>query len=352
MPFLSLSAKKQVRKQTFNPDETKALYVSGWTMGKDSSLQHFIRLANKTEINSYVIDIKEDDGLVSYQSQVPRVASNKLWTNKFNPVHVLQELHKNHIHVIGRIVCFKDPLLPVKCPELAIHDKNGQLWKDKENQSWLNPYNPENWKYLVDIAQEGVKLGFDEIQFDYVRFTQNGDLGATELDSVQLSKKYEAINGFLSYARQRLKNAIISADIFGIVLESPADTEGIGQYLELMGKNVDYLSPMVYPSHYGCGQSVNDVVFEKPDLEPYGVVYNALASGKERIVKTPDFKAKLRPYLQDFTASYLPEGTYQTYGPKQVREQIEAVYKNGYHGWIFWNVESVYSEAGFLPKKK
>lgn len=348
--FSGLFAKKQNTQPAFNPEETKALYLTGWTVGKDASLQHFIDLANKTEINSYVIDVKEDDGLVSYKSKVKMVIKNNLWTKKYDPVHVLNLLHKNHIRAIGRIVCFKDPLLPVKCPELAIHDKNGQSWKDRENQSWLNPYNKKSWKYLVSIAKEASKLGFDEIQFDYIRFTQNGDLRTSDLDSTQLAKKYEAINGFLTYAHEHLKNVTLSADIFGIVLESPADEEGIGQYLELMGQHVNYLSPMVYPSHYGCGQTVNGVAFDKPDFDPNGVVYNALAKGKERIENDKNFIAKFRPYLQDFTASYMEEGTFQTYGPQQVREQIEAVYKNGYHGWIFWNIDNKYSEGAFLPK--
>lgn len=333
-------------------DSTKALYLSGWLIGKDEQLNHFINLANKTEINSYVIDVKEDDGMVSYPSSVKMVEENNLWKKKYDPKHVIEALHKNNIRAIGRIVCFKDPVLPIAHPELAIHDKNGQVWKDRDGQSWLNPYDERSWKYLVQIAKEALKLGFDEIQFDYVRFTQNGDLTTANFTKEQLDKKYEAINGFLAYARKKMPKAIISADIFGIVLESPADEEGIGQYLELVGKDVNYLCPMVYPSHYNCWQVVNGVEFPKPDFDPHGVVYNALTKGKNRLAKVPENKATFHPYLQDFTASYMEEGTYQTYGPKQVREQIEAVYRAGYAGWIFWNIEGKYSEAAFLPKKK
>jgi len=332
-------------------DDTRALYLSGWAAGQDSTLKHFIDLANRTEINSYVIDVKEDDGLVSYPSQVQQVKLLKTWTEKYNPTHVLQELHKNNIRAIGRIVCFKDPVLPNKRHDLAMKNSKGGNWRDNDGLSWLNPYNKECWVYLVNIAKEAVKLGFDEIQFDYVRFTNSGNMKTVNYGPNRPAK-YEAINGFLAYARQQMPDVTISADVFGIICESPADEEGIGQYLELIGKNVDYLSPMVYPSHYGLGQSVNGVTFDKPDFNPYGVVYNAIAKAKERISSVKDYRAKFRPWLQDFTASYIGEGNYQTYGPKQVREQIEAVYKTGYHGWIFWNINSQYSEEAFLPKSK
>ncbi|WP_243349125.1 putative glycoside hydrolase [Parabacteroides sp. FAFU027] len=345
----ALFAGENENNTTASADETHGLYLSGWAVGQDSTLQHFIDLANRTEINAYVIDVKEDDGLVSYPSSVPQVKLLKTWTRKFDPAHIISELHKNHIRAIARIVCFKDPVLPNKRPDLAMKNKKGGNWKDNDGQSWLNPYNKETWNYLVNIAKEAVKLGFDEIQFDYVRFTNSGNMKTVDF-GLNRPPKYEAINGFLAYARQQMPNVTISADVFGIICESPADEEGIGQYLELIGKNVDYLSPMVYPSHYGLGQSVNGVSFDKPDFEPYGVVYNAIAKAKDRVSLVKDYRAKFRPWLQDFTASYIGEGNYQTYGPEQVRQQIEAVYKNGYKGWIFWNINNQYSEAAFLPK--
>ncbi len=350
--FLQYSyASNNVQSKTSTSDYTRGLYISGWNVGNPKTLKHFIDLANRTEINTYVIDVKEDDGLVSYPSSVSEVKRLKNWKAKYNPVHILREFHKNNIRVIGRIVCFKDPVLPVKRPDLAMKNKKGGIWKDQDEQSWLNPYNRECWQYLVDIAKEANKLGFDEIQFDYVRFTGNGDLSAIDYGNTKLSK-YEVIDQFLSFARQQMPHTVISADVFGIICESPADEEGIGQYLEYIGKDVDYLSPMIYPSHYALGQMVNDVTFDKPDLDPYGVVYNAITRAKTRINAVKTYRAKLRPYLQDFTDDSLGEGNYQKYGAEQIRQQINAVYKAGYNGWLFWNVNNKYSEDGFLPRNK
>ena len=329
-------------------DQVRGLYVSGWNIGEPKVLKHFVNLANNTEINTYVIDVKEDDGYLSYPSSVKMVQDLKTSIKKYDPTLTIRALHKNNIRVIGRIVCFKDPVLPLKRPDLALKNKKGGVWKDKEGVAWLNPYNKDSWVYLVDIAKEAVKLGFDEIQFDYVRFTYNGDMSAVDFGDTKL-EKYEAINGFLAYAREQLPKIILSADVFGIVCESPADNEGIGQYLELIGKDVDYISPMVYPSHYYKGTSVNGQIFPKPDLDPHGIVYNAIAKANSRISKQANYRAKFRPYLQNFTFEELGEGNFQVYGAKQVREQINAVYEAGYKGWIFWNINNDYSEAAFLP---
>ena len=330
-------------------DSTKGLFIEGWSIGNNKVLQHFIDLANRTEINTYVTDIKEDDGYVSYASEVAEVKQLKNYIKKFDPVVTLSELHKNNIRVIGRVVCFKDPVMSLKRPDLALMNKNGEIWKDKEGNTWLNPYNKECWKYLVKIAKEAVKLGFDEIQFDYVRFTNNGDVAAIDYGKTKL-KKYETINDFLAYARKEIPNTVISANVFGIICESEKDTEGIGQYLELIGENMDYISPMIYPFLYAPGQIVNNVAFPKPDLDPYGVVFNAVTKAKARIDAVKKYKAKLRPYLQDSTESSLEPGFFQTYGAVQVKQQIDAVYKAGGKGWLFWNSETEYSEDGFLPK--
>ena len=326
--------------------KVKALYLTGWTVGIDEKLQHFIELAKTTEINAYVVDIKDDDGFVSYESNVPAIREIDGWKRKYDVERVIKAFHDNGIPVIGRLVCFKDPYLSSQRPELAIKHVNGGLWKDKNSgHTWLNPYNEDTWKYIVDMAKEAVKLGFDEIQFDYVRFPDGKrstmDFGNTEME------KYEAINKFLEYARKEIPAEIpISADVFGIILESPEDTEDIGQYLEVIGKdNVDYISPMVYPSHYAVGQIVNDVRFAKPDLDPYGVVYNSLVKGKRRIEAVEGYKAKVRPYLQDFTATWLDAGYYQEYGPEQVRQQIQAVYDAGFEEWILWDPKNTYSES-------
>ncbi|MFZ5989208.1 MAG: putative glycoside hydrolase [Bacillota bacterium] len=342
-----------------NPGETsdptkknlkaKALYLTGWTVGSSDKVQHYIDLAKNTEINSYVIDIKDDDGYVGYESNVPAVRELGAWKKKYNVDSVLKAFHDNDVHIIGRLVCFKDPVLSSKKPELAVKNVNGGLWRDNHKLTWLDPYNKESWPYIIEIAKEAVSKGFDEIQFDYIRFPNDGNKKAMKFSSSDL-KKYEIINEFISYARKELPDVVLSADVFGIILESPGDVEGIGQYLELVGKELDYISPMVYPSHYAVGQKVNGVQFMKPDMDPYGVVYQSLLKGKERISKVEGYRAGVRPYIQDFTASWLGKGYYQTYGPEQVRQQIKAVYDAGYEEWIFWDANNTYSESAFLKE--
>lgn len=329
--------------------KARALYLTGWTVGNPEKVQKFVDLAKTTEINSYVIDIKDDDGYVGYESNVPAVRENNAWKRKYNVDKVLEEFKKNDIYVIGRLVCFKDPVLSAKRPDLAVKRSDGSLWKDNHKLSWLSPYNKESWPYIIDIAKEAVAKGFDEIQFDYIRFPNDGDKKAMNFGNSD-KKKYEIINEFISYARKELPDVVLSADVFGIICESPADTEDIGQYLELVGMELDYISPMVYPSHYAVGQIVNKVKFAKPDFEPYGVVYNSLAKAKERISKVEGYRANVRPYLQDFTATWLGKGYYQTYGPEQFRQQIQAVYDAGYDEWIFWSAGNKYSEAALLKE--
>jgi hypothetical protein len=328
-----------------DPVKVKALYLTGWTVGSTKKVDHYIELAKTTEINSYVIDIKDDDGYVGYESSVPAIKENGTWKKKYNADSVIKAFHDGNVHLVGRIVAFKDPVYSLKRPDLAIKNVGGGLWKDNGKLTWLNPYNKENWDYLVSIAKEAVAKGFDEIQFDYVRFPSDGKKKNMDFSGMT-EDKYQAIGDFLAYAKSQI-TVPVSADVFGIIFESPADTEGIGQYLEHVGKDVDFISPMVYPSHYAYGQIVNKVAFKAPDLDPYGVVYNTLVKGKDRISKASGgYNAKVRPYLQDFTASWLrPKSMYQQYGAEQVKQQIKAVYDAGYDEWILWDAGNSYDEA-------
>lgn len=325
--------------------KARGLYLTASTAG--ARLDHYIELANTTEINSYVVDIKDDDGFVGYESQVPEVQASGTWKKKYNADSVLKAFHDNDIYVIGRVVVFKDPLYSVKRPDLAIKNASGGVWKDKDGLSWLNPYNEEAWEYTVKIAKEAVEKGFDEIQFDYIRFPSDGKKSQNYSGADQEKEKYQAICDFLAYAKEHITEVPISADVYGIILESPEDREGIGQYLEYIGKDIDYISPMVYPSHYAAGQIVNKVAFPKPDLDPYGVVYNSLVKGRERIAQVSGYKAGVRAYLQDFNAPWLGKGYYQEYGAEQVRQQIQAVYDAGYEEWIFWDSKNTYHEEAF-----
>lgn len=328
--------------------KVKGLYLTGWTAGNKGKMENFIRLADETEINAFVIDIKNDDGIVSYESEVSEVLKNGTFEKKYNPETLTKMLHDKGIYVIGRVVCFRDPAFSKKNPDRAVKHKDGGLWKEEKKDAeitWLNPYDKRNWNYVIDIAKEAAGKGFDEIQFDYVRFP-NGDRSKMDFDAEGFIK-HEVINEFLAFARKEMPNTTLSADIFGIVCVSPGDTEDIGQYLELIGKDMDYISPMTYPALYARGQIVNGVKFPNPDLEPYDVVYQTLLMAKKRLSGVKDYRAEVRPFIQAFTASWLIEGSWQTYGAKQYKQQTKAVMDAGYEQWIFWDANNQYDFSAF-----
>jgi len=305
--------------------KAKGLYLTATSAG--ARLKHYIDLANTTEINSYVIDYKDDDGYVCVDSKVPVAKEVKAIDVRYDAAKVVKELHDNNIYAIARIVCFKDPFLSKGSPDMAIKNKSGGLYIHNQ-KAWVNPYNKDAWQYNIDLAKEALAQGFDEVQFDYVRFPDGrksemvfGETGGKNL--------YETVNAFLKYSREQMPNAVLSADVFAIICESPEDTEGIGQYLELIGKDVDYICPMAYPSHYALGQIINGVKFSKPDLAPYDVIKNTLLKAKDRLSKVDGPTPMLRTYLQDFDASWIGNGNWQKYGDEQFRQQIQSVYDAG-----------------------
>jgi len=326
--------------------KAKGLYLTATSAG--ARLQHYIDLANTTEINSYVIDYKDDDGYVCVDSSVPSAKEVKAIDVRYDPKKVTQALHDNNIYAIARIVCFKDPFYSKGKPEVAIKSVNGGLYV-YNSKTWVNPYNKQAWQYNLDLAKEALQNGFDEVQFDYVRFP-DGRKSQMVFGDTGDKKMYEVIGEFLSEARKQMPDAVLSADVFAIICESPGDTEGIGQYLELIGKDVDYLCPMAYPSHYAFGQIINNVSFPKPDLDPYGVIKNTLLKAKDRLSKVENSTQKLRTYLQDFDASWIGAGNWQHYDDAQIRQQIQAVYDAGYEEWFLWDPMNSYHEGGLAKE--
>ena len=340
--------------------KVKAVYLTGPSGGSTSKVDTIIELAKTTEVNTVVLDIKED-GSLNYQSNLDVVKKYGVETKYYNPEQLVKKFHDNGIYVIGRIVTFRDKTLAKKRADLGIKTPKGTLWLENGKDPWTNPYFEEVWDYNIAIAKEAVSKGFDEIQFDYVRFPTGRK---NDFDyGTNVPAKSQAINGFLAKAEKEIHQELgipVSADVFAIIIESTSDGKNIGQIIEEVGKDIYCISPMIYPSHYanssngvmgnGVGQTINGIPFTKPDLEPYKVMYNALMAGKKKIEKVPDYKAKVRPYVQAFTAKYLPKGYYQTYGAKQIREQISAVYDAGYEEWILWDAGNKYQEAYFEKK--
>jgi len=341
--------------------EVKGLYLTANTAGNPSRLQHFIDLANRTEINAFVIDVKDDYGKICYETQVPLALKHDAWEKKYDVKEIIRKLHENNIKVIGRVVCFNDPHLPLREPSLSLKNSNGEVFKAKVGNNsylaWLDPTKEETWQYIIDIAKEAISLGFDEIQFDYIRFPETTNY---KYDMSYFEKeKSEYIDGFIQAAIEQMPGVTLSADIFGSICLQTKDVGGIGQTLETISERIHYISPMIYPSHFanssshytgnGVGTNINGILFEKPDLEPYKVIYNTLLITKRRL-ESSGIDVKVRPYLQGFTASYIPEGYYMNYGVEQYRAQIQAVYDAGYSEWIFWNSGNNYVEDAFLPE--
>jgi hypothetical protein len=332
------------------PVKVKGVYLTGYTAG-GQRLYQLLDLVNKTELNSMVIDVKNDSGIVTYKSRNEMagfVGANKIIQIKDIEKRIA-ELKKNNVYTIARIVAFKDNLAASMRPDLAIKSTLGAVWRDNAGNAWLNPYNRESWKYVLDIAEEAVGYGFDEIQFDYVRFPTDGNRKLIDYgEAGEKETMSGAIAAFLEHTTRRLNDmgAFVSADVFGQVTTNQDDM-GLGQQLEDLAVSTNILSPMVYPSHYYPG--VYGVSY--PDFEPYKIVYTSMSTAYKRIEELNNNreKAVLRPWLQDFTASYLRQG-YQVYGSKQVREQIQATYDSGVEQWLLWNAGNYYTEGALLKE--
>lgn len=318
--------------------QAKGLYMTGWTVGV-SRYDKLIKLVEDTELNAVVIDVK-DDGAVSYDTEVPLEreveASRKMFRD---PEKILADLEKKNIYTIARISCFRDSVVPPKRPDLAIQNADGTPWKDRAGYTWLNPYKKETWDYNVDIAIDAARKGFKEIQFDYVRFPSEGYGTRVVPDKTEQSAA-EVISEFLKYAREKLEaeNVWVAVDIFGLTGLVDHDM-GIGQTIKSIAENVDYICPMVYPSHYNKGEyGIPD-----PNREPYQTVYLSVRDSVKRIEGTG---AKVRPWLQDFSLYGV------TYGPEQVKAQIKAASDAGINEYLLWNPRNRYTAGGLAPAKK
>lgn len=346
----------------FERNELRAIYI-----GAAANIEQALEIARKTEVNAVVLDLKESDG-IKYASEIPLALENGLVRPAFNLQEVVARFHAEDVKVIGRIVCFKDPLLAEKRPDLAINDQSGnQLFFSNEGgKPFVNPYNQDVWQFNIDIAVEAIDAGIDEIQFDYVRFPTGGTTSGAKPyfgpeDSVP--KRFQVINRFLQTANVHIQDergVSLGADVFGIIIESELDGNNLGQDWKTVGlTGIDNVSPMIYPSHYansstthysgnGRGTMINKVHFEKPDLYPYEVMYNALLAG-QAVTGQPGYAVN-RPYLQAFTASYLPSGYYIEYGAAEIKAQIQAIRDAGYKEWICWNPRAEYPMAAFDPE--
>lgn len=314
----------------------KGLYVTSYGAASSEKLNGLISLADKTEINAFVIDVKDDLGFVTYKANVPLAKTNGLIDARIKDIDALvAKLREHHIIPIARVVCFKDTKLANKRPDLAVKWKDGSNWTDFKGLSFTNPYNHEVWEYLVEVAEDAARHGFREIQFDYVRFPSDGKISEAVYPG-QNSSKEDAVADFLAYARPRLEalGVWVSADVFGITVNPAAakDSATIGQNVEKISRNVDIVCPMVYPSHYADGSYGID----NPNKDPYNTITKAMQDTKRRLDGTG---AMGRPWLQDFSLRGV------TYGVTQVKAQIRAAEEQGFPEWLLWDPGLTYTEG-------
>jgi hypothetical protein len=320
----------------------KGVYLTSYGAASPDKLNKLIGLADRTEINAFVIDVKDDSGYVTYNADVPLAQELGLVDSRIKDIDALiAKLREHNITPIARVVCFKDDNLAKKRPDLAVKSVKGGSWKDNKGFNFLNPYKHEVWEYLVEVAEDAARHGFREIQFDYVRFPTDGPISQARYPG-EYSSREDCIAGFLAFAHQRLEKlgVWLSADVFGITVSptSVKDSQTIGQNVEKMSQNVDILSPMVYPSHYSDGYyGIAD-----PNRSPYEIVTAAMKDTKKRLAGTG---AKGRPWLQDFSLHGV------TYGISEVKKQITAAEEQGFNEWILWDPSLDYQEKALRPQE-
>jgi hypothetical protein len=315
----------------------KALYLSFYGIGSTKLREAALGLIDQTELNAVVIDVKGDRGMIAFKTALPlaeRAHSNALTTMR-DAKALLDRLHRDNVYAIARIVVFKDDPLATARPDLAVKRAGGAIFRDRERLAWTDPFNTEVWDYNISIALEAARLGFDEIQFDYVRFPDAPGLKFSKPIN-SMAARLGAISGFLTEARRRLTpyNVFLAADIFGYVTWNLDDTH-IGQRLEELAPIVDYVSPMLYPSCFQFGIPG----YRNPVAHPYEIVFLSLQNARERGIPSIRF----RPWLQAFR-DYAFD--HREFTGTAIRAQISAAEKFGSDGWMLWNPRNQYTADG------
>lgn len=336
-PAVAIST-SAILKLTEESPRVRGIHITSWGAGSARERARLLKHISGTVINTVVVAVKETDGHVyipgvtkaeeygSYKGAIPK------------PEEMLKDFKGAGLYTIARIVVFKDQVLPKKRPDLAVRTPGGGLWKSHNGATWLDPYNRKVWDYTLDIAERCAKLGFDEIQFDYLRYPSEGDTKLCRYSKPHTpTTAIRNLGEFLAYAHTRLAgyNVKVSADVFGLTTSAKTDM-GIGQDLATLASGADYIYPMMYPSHYAPGE----YRLKNPNAAPYAVIDHGLKDALRRL--GPHY-ARLRPYLQDFSLF----GVH--YGPEQVRAQIIAARRNMLNSWVLWNPANKYTWSALTP---
>ena len=317
-----IPAAAQMPVVALEPFSPRALYLSVFGVGNSRLRESALDLVDQTELNAVVIDVKGDSGVALK-----------------DPAALLSSLREKGIYTIARIVVFKDDLLARARPDLAVKDGAGHVWRDLQRQAWTDPFRPEVRDYNLALAVEAARQGFDEIQFDYMRFPEGSRLAYAE--PATADRRVHAIETFLAEARRRLVpyNVFLAADVFGYVCWNLGDT-GIGQTLETLVTHLDYLSPMLYPSSFQFGIPG----YRDPVAHPGEIVALSLAraAGRTRLPAV-----RFRPWLQAFSDYAFDRRPFRA---AEIRAQIDAAERFGANGWMLWNPRNVYTREGLRAR--
>lgn len=336
------------------PVKVKGIYISAYVAGTPAMVDNLIAELDRTEANTLVIDLKDDFGRVACEMDselVNDIGSVKVYIRDIEGL--MQKLKEHDIYTIARIPAFRDAWLGEHRPEWCIQKADGTVFEDRDGNAWVNPYKEEAWDYLVEIGMEAKRIGFDEVQFDYVRFCTERGMSEAVFDEadVQGRSRTDIICEFMAYAYEKLKHVglFVSADVFGAIINSGVNADSVGQIYGDMAKHLDYISPMIYPSHYSDG----NYGIDHPDMHPYETISAALADSRKELYFAGldgSHIATVRPWLQDFTASWL--ANHIPYGKDQVREQIQATYDAGYDEWLLWDASCRYEWDALLTPEE
>jgi hypothetical protein len=359
---------KPIVTHVATPDAVKGIYMSSWVGGVQKLRNHIIELVDSSEVNSIVIDIKDATGKVAFTTDDASLNAVGCIENRIPDIKdFIKELHEKNIYVIGRVSTFQDPCFVAKHPELAVKTQDGlRVWKDRKGISWIDAGAKEAWDYNVQIAKASHDIGFDEINFDYIRFPSDGNMKDISFPYSGTKSKPLVIREFFQYLDAELhsqpiiastvgtttpqkadprkddkgnliENITISADLFGMVTTNKDDL-GIGQVLENALPYVDFVSPMVYPSHFPA--TWNGI--PNPAAKPYDVIHISMKRAAERATAMGIDVHKLRPWLQEFNLGAV-------YTADMIRAQMQATYDVGLNSWLIWNPSNKYNASAYLP---
>ncbi|MFA6251551.1 MAG: putative glycoside hydrolase [Candidatus Paceibacterota bacterium] len=320
------------------PEHVRALYMSGWVAGSEDFRNSLVKIVDQTELNAVVIDIKDSTGRISFATDNLEIQEMGSSENRIKNIRALTSLlHSKNIYIIGRVSVFQDPYLTKLKPAWAIKRlSDGGVWKDRKGLSFLDPTNKNVHDYILDISLYSYSVGFDEINFDYIRYPSDGNMKDINYNLATGETRSDNMEKFFKYLRTEIKkvdNIPISADLFGLTTEAKDDM-GIGQVWEKTIPYFDFVCPMVYPSHYPPGHAG----YKNPALYPYEVINRALASAVVKTKAINQDPKKIRPWLQDFDLG-------ATYTKELVRAQMKATYDNGLNSWMLWDPSNKYTPS-------